>query len=174
MSRNPEKTFKPMPLLALILAWLIPGAGHVYLRRYVRGVVIFVLVTATFWAGVAIGGVMTVDRHQERWWFIADMFTGVHGLVSWHRQNEVYEAIIPELPRTRNPQIQKAAINQALDERGLFLPAPTAAVARVYSGVAGMMALMCIFDAFMLAMMGVSGEPKTDKKSGSSSGEDKT
>ena len=42
--------------LAVPLAWFVPGAGHVYLGRRLRGVVIFLTIAATFWAVYAIAG----------------------------------------------------------------------------------------------------------------------
>jgi len=158
-----ERTKKsmPIPYLALFLAWIVPGAGHVYLGRVGRGVIIFLVITGTFWAGIAMGGVLTVDYQNERWWFIAEMFTGIHGLVGWQRQSRVYEAF------RQDRQVQQAAregwlsdtIDQKLAESGLALVYPVDTVARAYAGVAGLLNLMCIFDAVMLALMGVSGEP---------------
>ena len=48
---------------------------------------------------------------------------------------------------------------QALVDEGLSLSYPSDTVARAYAGVAGMLNLMCIFDAVMLATMGSAGEP---------------
>jgi len=41
---------------ALVLAWLIPGAGHVLIGDLKRGSVFFVLLMATFAIGLAFGG----------------------------------------------------------------------------------------------------------------------
>lgn len=79
----------PVPLVAVALAWLIPGLGHIYLGRVRRGLVILVTLAAMFWGGVAMGGVLTVDPVNERWWFIADVCSGAHGLVGWHRYNQL-------------------------------------------------------------------------------------
>ena len=75
----------------MVLAWLVPGAGHFYLGRRVRGVIIFVVIGATFWGGMAVGGVLTMDYYNSRGWFIAQMCTGAHGLAGWKRQKDVYE-----------------------------------------------------------------------------------
>ena len=82
----------------------MPGAGHLYLGRPVRAAIIFLTIGATFWAGVAMGGVMTVDSRNERWWFIAEMFTGFHGLAAWRLEEKVTarlaaEANIPSATR---------------------------------------------------------------------------
>ncbi|MDY6914418.1 MAG: DUF6677 family protein [Planctomycetota bacterium] len=159
---------QPLPFLALLLAWLVPGAGHMYIGRFRRGVIIFVLIGATFWAGVAIGGVMTMDYHNERWWFIAETFTGVHGLIGWQRQQNVYDRLTndPEIgpkPRknSRAEVSRQMLIDKKLSEENIILVAPVDTVARAYAGVAGLLNLMCIFDAVVLAMgaAGTAGEP---------------
>ena len=39
---------------ALILGWLIPGAGHLLTRHWIRAVLVFVAITAMFWLGLAM------------------------------------------------------------------------------------------------------------------------
>jgi TM2 domain-containing membrane protein YozV len=153
----------PRALLALLLAWLAPGAGHVYLGRRARGIIIFLTIGATFWIGVAMGGVMTVDSRNEQWWFVADMFAGVHGLVSWQRQEQVWNRLLGEADAAEragwgDPAGQQALMDKRLSEAGLALVAPTDTVARAFAGVAGLLNLMCIFDAVLLALMRVGGE----------------
>ncbi|KPK45411.1 MAG: hypothetical protein AMK72_11065 [Planctomycetes bacterium SM23_25] len=156
----------PLPFVALFVAWLIPGAGHVYVGRLWRGVVIFVTISALFWTGVAMGGVMTVDVETERWWFVADMLTGIHGLIGWYRHHQV------AMDYARKPEIgepvsgdspaatsRREAIEEYLANKGVALVAPTETVARTYAGVAGLLNLMCVFDAVVLSLMGVRGEP---------------
>jgi hypothetical protein len=41
---------------ALILGWLVPGAGHVLTGRWVRGLLVFVSIASMFWLGVAMQG----------------------------------------------------------------------------------------------------------------------
>ena len=214
---------KPLALVALVLAWLVPGAGHAYVGRPVRATIIFATIGATFWAGVAMGGIMTVDRENQRWWFAAEMLTGLHGLEGWRRQqvlvgdlakglrdNKDMHAVKEQLQdrqgeladelenlkaqlrrlngdvrratgarekaaleeRVRSARRQKADvrneikscgkrlsdlrrefITHALLDQRLALVAPVETVARAYAGVAGLLNLMCIFDAVMLALV---------------------
>lgn len=181
------KPRQPFVILSLVLAWLIPGAGHVYIGRPVRGAIIFITIAATFWAGMAIGGVMTVDKRNERWWYIAEMCTGVHGLVGWMRSSQVYE----EVDRTvdKNPEFkaakrsvargrggqaaaqQLAAYRQqysaeVLKAEGLALVTPAETVARAYAGVAGLLNLLCIFDAVVLSLLGnCADRPRSSSRS---------
>ena len=163
-----SKTIGAIPFVALLLAWLIPGSGHVYIGRVRRGIIIFIAIGGAFWAGVGMGGVLTVDYHHERWWFIADMFTGVHGIVSGLRQQRVYQDLAKEaadeglaVPGVLPPD---PVIQKKLAEKGLFPQTATASVARVYAGVAGLLNLMCIFDAFVLTMMGQAREPRPSRE----------
>ncbi|MBS3822246.1 MAG: hypothetical protein GVY16_06900 [Planctomycetes bacterium] len=195
MASHPTQR-KPNWLIALIataLAWLLPGAGHVYLGRRVRGAILFVTITATFWSGVAMGGVMTVDSRYESWWFLAQQMTGANGAVSWARQDRIYQELardediqdmlrdrqatyqqgrhgeLPPLEITPAPGGRPDKLRMLVDlelqqmRGGIALAHPTAGVARAYTGVAGLMNLLCIFDAMMLALMGVRGEPARDE-----------
>ena len=43
------------PLIAGFLAWLIPGAGHFYQRRWAKGFLFMICILATFFSGLFIG-----------------------------------------------------------------------------------------------------------------------
>ena len=43
------------PYVAAVLAWLIPGAGHFYQRRYVKGLLFMVCVLVTYFVGLGLG-----------------------------------------------------------------------------------------------------------------------
>jgi len=175
-----KKPYRPNPPLTLLLAWLIPGAGHVCIGRPLRGVIIFLVICATFWAGVGIGGVMTVDPRAagaERWWFVSEMLAGVHGIVGWQRQERVYRKVTSDLPDSIGPfnraeaeSRRVYAVNKALADKGLALVYPTDVVARAYAGIAGLLNLLCMFDATALAMMGTFGEPSRKRKTGTEEG----
>jgi len=151
-----RKQSSTIPALAVLLAWAIPGAGHFYLGRARRGIIIFLTITALFWSGVAVGGVLTVDSQREKWWFVAQMLTGVNGLTAWQCQKMAYQT----LENVKDGQ----CVEERMVKANIALVAPAETVARAYSGVAGLINLMCIFDALMLSVMGVRGEPAPEKK----------
>lgn len=160
--RSRQNSFAPF--VAGILAWLIPGAGHVYLRRSVRGIIICICINGLFWSGVALGGVFTTDPLRQRWWFTAQMCTGVSGIASWYRQEQYRRAItarlgISPVPRWVGDKQWWKKYDGELSRSGLILVFPTDVVARAYAGIAGMLNLLCIFDAVILAMLGHFGEP---------------
>jgi len=93
-SKNNSLFHKPIKaVLAFLLAWIVPGAGHAFVGRPGRGIIIFIVIGATFWGGIATGGVMTVDHQEQKWWFAAEMLTGVHGLVGWQRESKQLQTL---------------------------------------------------------------------------------
>jgi len=150
------------PVIALVLAYLVPGAGHIYLGRMKRGLILGITIGALFWSGVAVGGVMTVDPERERWWFAAEMLTGIHGIVGWYRQQDYNSRALRRAEEKglgpASPQGQ-AYMDAQLKKDRVALVAPADTVARAYAGVAGLLNLMCLFDALMLGLMGQFGEP---------------
>jgi hypothetical protein len=44
------------PYLAMILAWLVPGLGHIYVRRTGRGLVFLLLIVVCLWVGCELQG----------------------------------------------------------------------------------------------------------------------
>ena len=53
---TPEYPLTTMAVVAPIMGWLIPGAGHILLKRYVRGLLLFISVTAMFVIGLGMNG----------------------------------------------------------------------------------------------------------------------
>jgi hypothetical protein len=161
--KTDKTTPKANPVLAGLLAWLVPGAGHWYLDRPIRAAVLFVVIVGLFWSGVAIGGVFTVNPRQETWWCRAQFLTGLSGVISYQRQKTTYgqfrRDVVKEQPYPLTEEQIAAEADDRLARANLALVPPASGVAYVLSGVAGMLNLMCIFDAIMLALMGQWGEP---------------
>ncbi len=164
---------KTEPILTGLLAWIVPGAGHAYLGRPVRAAVLFLVIHLMFWSGVAIGGVFTVNPRQKTWWSRAQLCTGVSGLVTYYRQSQTHQRLDAEaqahLPASAGP-LEREARRQALVDKfkardGLALVGPSGEIAIILSGVAGLLNIMCVFDAFMLSLMGRYGEPAPEARS---------
>jgi hypothetical protein len=45
-----------MPTMVLIAGWLVPGAGHLMLRKWIRGSLLMVSIVAMFCIGLALKG----------------------------------------------------------------------------------------------------------------------
>jgi len=50
------KTSTMPPLLILLAGWLLPGAGHFLLRKWIRGTLLFASIVAMFLIGISLHG----------------------------------------------------------------------------------------------------------------------
>jgi hypothetical protein len=53
---SPEYPLTTSAVIAPIVGWIIPGAGHIYLKRYVRGILLLISVFAMFFIGLGMNG----------------------------------------------------------------------------------------------------------------------
>ncbi len=68
------------PILILLAGWLLPGLGHLLLRRQIRAVLLFVSIAAMFFIGVALQGkIYTANTGEllDMLNFIGDLGTGL-------------------------------------------------------------------------------------------------
>ena len=72
------------PVAAGILAWLIPGAGHIYQGRHAKGVLFAVCILGTYFFGLAIGGGHVVyaswAQNDRRWQYFCQVGAGLPAL----------------------------------------------------------------------------------------------
>lgn len=72
------------PWIAVICAWVFPGAGHFYQRRYVKGLIFMICIMATYIAGFIMGGGHVVyvswQKHHWRWEYICQLGIGLPAL----------------------------------------------------------------------------------------------
>ncbi|NOX58195.1 MAG: hypothetical protein GXP29_04970 [Planctomycetes bacterium] len=123
-ARQSEPSFAKIATTG-VLAWLLPGLGHVYLGQRNRGIILGVVVAATFWCGVAVAGVQSsVQPIRRTAWFCGQICAGSHTLatVGWGR-----------LRSTSHP-----------NERAGFAEED---IAVIFTGVAGMLNILIILDA---------------------------
>lgn len=52
----PSETLSLMSILAPAVGWLIPGAGHMIQKRWIRGLLLFVSIVTLFLLGLAMQG----------------------------------------------------------------------------------------------------------------------
>lgn len=66
--------------LAALFAWLLPGAGHVYQGRYVKGALLGVTILVTFFVGLSLGSGRVVyasnDENDWRWHYYVQAMVG--------------------------------------------------------------------------------------------------
>jgi hypothetical protein len=132
--------------VAGILGCILPGLGHIFLGHRGRGLVFLVTITATFWTGVAIGGVRgTVNPQDRSLWFVAQLCAGVNTIGAYG----LTVAMTPSAP---------------LHQRGpskYIPPFWTASEVGVhYTGVAGLLNLLVILDALARAEGSAGAAPR--------------
>lgn len=131
---QPEASAASRVPIAGFLAWLVPGLGHLYLGERGRGLVFLVTVTATFWTGVAIGGVNgTVNPHERRLWFMAQICNGGSTLAAYGLRQRVPARAAPAGDALEVPHWLSVEV-------GVH-----------YTGVAGLLNLLVILDAIVRA-----------------------
>ena len=56
------------PVLAAFLAWMLPGLGHLYQKRFAKSVLFFVCIIGTFLFGLYLGSSNAVVKGQKIGW----------------------------------------------------------------------------------------------------------
>lgn len=115
----------PSAPVAAVMAWMLPGLGHWWIGQRGRAVVFFVVITVTFWGGVAVGGVRTtVTPRDNGAWIAAQLCMGPQALGALYWSN-------------------KRIVENKDDIKASW---PASNIAVVYAGVAGLLNLLVIID----------------------------
>jgi hypothetical protein len=125
------------PVCAL-LAWVLPGLGHIARGEKHRGGLIMFGVLFLFLLGILIGGIDSVDRKEDRLWFVAQACCGPLALVvDFANQSLLKTGQVGEIVATQPVPInEKKSLGRANEYGTLF------------SSLAGLMNLVVILDAF--------------------------
>src|SRR5688572_29222898 len=72
------------PAIAGVIAWLVPGGGHLYQRRYAKGVLFMVCILGTYFFGLSLadGHVVYASLTKEdfRWQYACQLGVGASAL----------------------------------------------------------------------------------------------
>lgn len=90
------------PGTAAFLAWLWPGAGHLYQRRYAKGLLFMTCILGAFFFGLYISGGRAVyaswTRQDFRWQYICQLGVGAPALPAVIQERIVMGGDRPMLP----------------------------------------------------------------------------
>lgn len=122
-------------VIAALATWLLPGLGHLLIGDRTRGVAFIIVITLTFWTGVAVGGVKnTVSPVDRTLWFAGQICAGGHSL-----------AALAWAGRIENPHKSgKPAV-------GVIGYGRSEEVSVVYTAIAGMLNILIILDVLVRA-----------------------
>ena len=79
------------PVLALVLGWILPGAGHAYGGRWGKAILFFVAINGLLVVGMVLGGGTVI---QKSLWLAAQLWAGGSVLALWPISN-YYSALGP-------------------------------------------------------------------------------
>ena len=69
------------PIWAVFLAWIFPGAGHFYQRRFPKGFLFMIVILSTYFAGLALGEGRVVyasmKKNNVRWQYFLQAGVGL-------------------------------------------------------------------------------------------------
>jgi len=134
--------------ISCLLAWVVPGGGHLYLGKRSRAAVFFLVVVATFLLGILNQGrSYLIDRDQPLTYLAAltNIATGPMELAS---RQLTYHRLVYRLPADENSP-ESAQLLQAMRERVKIV---TDEYGTTYLLTAGLMNILLMLDAFDIAI----------------------
>jgi hypothetical protein len=108
--------------LAGVLGWWIPGAGHWLIGQHKRAAIIFVAIVFAFGLGTYIGSIAVIDANTP-WYWAQLLFSPAAAFIA-HLSGSVYHLDAYGRPRE---------------------------IGEIYTGIAGMLNLLCVINAVYMA-----------------------
>jgi hypothetical protein len=110
-------------LIVGLLAWFVPGAGHLVLREKRHAIIIFVTIVLTFGIGLYIGSIGVINPVGAKPWYVAQVM------------NSPAVAAVGHVSRTGDYRVYGRP-NE---------------IGQIYTSIAGLLNLLCIVNAVYLA-----------------------
>jgi hypothetical protein len=110
-------------LIVGLLAWLVPGAGHLVLREKRHAIIIFVTIVLTFCTGLYIGSIGVINPVGAKPWYVAQVMN--------------------------SPAV--AAVGHATRTGDYPVYGRPNEIGQIYTSIAGLLNLLCIVNAVYLA-----------------------
>jgi len=137
MARSPARNRLPFVLFVGLLAWLVPGAGHLVVKEKKRAIIIFVTIALTFCTGLCVGSIGVIDFVRAKPWYVAQIM------------NSPMVAALGSLTATGVYRVHGWP-NE---------------IGQIYTSTAGLLNLLCIVNAVYLAYLGsaqITGDRNVD------------
>jgi len=117
-------------LSVALTGWLIPGGGYFLIKQYKRSLIILVTIGFTFAVGLYVGSIGVIDPSGQRLWFYAQILVSP-GVVA-----------ISKITST-----------------GLYpVHGRAGEMGQIYTGIAGLLNLLCVVNSAYLAFIHELGE----------------
>lgn len=142
------------PLIAGVLAWLIPGLGHLYQGRTAKGIIFFTCILGTFAYGVFIGGSQVVyaslrAEDFRRPAYICQVAVGLPALPALVQHFRVERGKQPILNGWMAPPDVYPRRNERMSELDRLHADPTRDfdMGTTFTMIAGLLNVLAIYDA---------------------------
>ena len=160
------------PNLAAFLAWLWPGAGHIYQRRYFKGGLFMLSILAIYFFGLAIGEGHVVyaswTETDKRWHYFCQVGVGLPALPALVQANRVlrekdkkeplFDGFMapPEQPVRPESEDELAFWHKTLEAKF--------ELGTLYTMIAGLLNILVVCDAFAGPFLASSDNKEKKKK----------
>lgn len=133
--------------LAAVLAWLIPGAGHYYQRRYLKAAIFFFSIMSTFGLGMMVGGGRCVysswNQVEKRWQYFLQAGVGLPAMPALYQAQRIRSGQPPILGGFMAPPASVATLSNWNFETSSGFD-----MGSLYTMIAGLLNILVIFDAW--------------------------
>jgi len=123
MARLSKENHVLFLLIVGLLGWFLPGAGHLLLKEEKRALIIFATITLTFCVGLYVGSIGVIDPVGAKPWYVAQIMN--------------------------SPLV--AVLGHLTAGGGFPVYGRPNEIGQIYTGVAGLLNLLCIINAVYLA-----------------------
>lgn len=130
--------------LACVLAWVIPGGGHLFLGKKTKSIVFFGVVTLTFLFGLAMDGRVYLASSDQPLSYLATFANLGLGPMDLIGRRASYDRIIFRFP----DEIDRALHQEILDKTRRRILVPTHEYGTTFILTAGLMNILLILDVF--------------------------
>ncbi len=155
------------PTVAALWAWIWPGAGHIYQRRYAKGTLFMVCVLGIYFFGLTLGSGHVVYASwrpaDKRWQYICQLGVGAPALPALVQSRQVRQTGKPFGNGFMAPPVNispDSGVSDDLSELHLryhtFFEMGT-----LYTMIAGLLNVLAIYDAYAGPVI-VVGKDETD------------
>ena len=119
-----------------LLAWIVPGAGHYMLQEKKRAIIIFLTIVLTFCIGLYVGSIGVINPIDAKTWYLAQIMNSPMVATLGH-----LTASAPEKYRVFGRPNE---------------------IGQIYTGIAGLLNLLCIVNAVYLAHLQANRRARPD------------
>ncbi|AQQ10420.1 hypothetical protein L21SP3_02252 [Sedimentisphaera cyanobacteriorum] len=119
-----------------LVGWVVPGGGYFLVRQKKKAAAIFISLTLLFAAGLYIGSIGVIDRVNSIWWYYPQM---------------IFSPVV-------------AFIGNITASGEYPVYGKPAEIGQLYTGLAGLLNLICIFKASAVALHGDGAFNKPEKQ----------